>query len=92
MRTDETNCQCGGKSLVYSSKRKLRWVIQYRRCDQCGETSKTLKLRTHKRRLTAEQVTELSRTSFGDLVRKHPNACFSLLVEPDNESTTHTKD
>jgi hypothetical protein len=39
------SCLCGGRSLVYCSIKSDRYTIRYRRCDRCGETSKSIQLK-----------------------------------------------
>lgn len=57
MSRDPLKCdRCGGKRPVYKSLRQRRFIRQYRRCEDCNATTKTIKFLTNKRRLTAEEI------------------------------------
>jgi len=42
--TDPITCHCGGRLLCYSTRRKLRFRVRYRRCERCGSNSKAVAL------------------------------------------------
>jgi hypothetical protein len=45
MRVPE-KCDCGGRRLTYATVQSERYTIRYRRCDSCGETSKSIQIRS----------------------------------------------
>ena len=44
MRIPST-CDCGGRAMVYCTIRHESFVVRYRRCDSCGDTSKSIQLK-----------------------------------------------
>ena len=36
------SCCHSPRPLIYKTRRSLTWVVRYRRCDSCGQTSKTI--------------------------------------------------
>jgi hypothetical protein len=45
MRVAERCLECDGRALVYSTVKVERFVIRYRRCDRCGDTTKTIQIK-----------------------------------------------
>ena len=43
---DDCNLCLTGKAKVYATIRGERYTVRYRRCDQCGETSKSIQMKT----------------------------------------------
>ncbi len=41
-----SSCSCGGRALTYCTIQSERYVVRYRRCDRCGETSKSIQMKT----------------------------------------------
>lgn len=58
--TNPITCRCGGRRPAYSSKRTTRFVTQYRRCESCGELSKTRRWIQQERKLSPEEITSLA--------------------------------
>ncbi len=40
-----SRCDCGGRALTYCTIQSDRYTVRYRRCDSCGETSKSIQLK-----------------------------------------------
>jgi hypothetical protein len=40
-----SSCSCGGRALVYCTIRHASFVVRYRRCDSCHQTSKSIQLK-----------------------------------------------
>lgn len=57
---DPLSCHCGGRRPAYKSVRSVRFTTQYRKCESCGEHSKTRRWITQERRLSAEEITKLA--------------------------------
>lgn len=50
-------CECGGGCVVYRTTRTRRFKRQYRKCQQCGGTSKTMaRIPPPPRRLTPNEI------------------------------------
>ena len=45
MRIPARCIQCDGRALVYATVRHASFVVRYRRCDQCGTTSKSIQMK-----------------------------------------------
>jgi hypothetical protein len=45
MRIPARCSQCDGRALTYATVQSDRFTIRYKRCDQCGTTSKTISLK-----------------------------------------------
>ena len=60
--SDPLTCPaCGGHRPAYRSVRSLRFTTQYRRCDRCGQTSKTRRwLSPAPRQLTASEISTIA--------------------------------
>lgn len=43
---DDCNLCPDGRALVYATIRGERYTVRYRRCDQCGETSKSIQMKS----------------------------------------------
>lgn len=43
---DDCNLCPDGRALVYATIQGERYTVRYRRCDQCGETSKSIQMKT----------------------------------------------
>ena len=39
-------CDCGGRALVYCTIQGDRYTTRYRCCDECGETSKSIQMKS----------------------------------------------
>lgn len=51
---------CGGKRPAYRTDRKTNFRCQYRRCESCGDLSKTLAWEQSERKLTNDEIELLS--------------------------------
>jgi hypothetical protein len=40
-----SRCSCGGRSMVYCTIRHASFVVRYRRCDSCHQTSKSIQMK-----------------------------------------------
>jgi len=49
-------CNCGGRALVYANVKHATFAVQYRRCDKCRETSKSIRMKSC---LSSKHVVEL---------------------------------
>ena len=45
MRIPARCIQCDGRALTYATVQADRFTVRYRRCDRCGETSKSIQLK-----------------------------------------------
>ena len=43
---DDCNLCPDGRALVYATIQGERYTVRYRRCDRCGETSKSIQMKT----------------------------------------------
>jgi hypothetical protein len=41
-----SRCSCGGRALTYATVQSERYTTRYRRCDSCGETLKSIQIRS----------------------------------------------
>jgi hypothetical protein len=41
-----SRCSCGGRALTYCTVQSERYTTRYRRCDSCGETLKSIQIRS----------------------------------------------
>jgi len=58
--TDPLVCQlCGGRRPSYRSSRSDRWITQYRKCERCGDTTKTRRWVPVERQLTANEIASI---------------------------------
>ena len=45
MRIPARCIQCHGRAMVYCTIRHASFVVRYRRCSECGTTSKTIQMK-----------------------------------------------
>jgi hypothetical protein len=76
--SDPKLCPCGGRSICYSTTRTDRYRLQYRKCDQCGLTTKSRRWIDVERRLTANEIEQLPTAA--ELVSLGPEFEVLLIV------------
>jgi hypothetical protein len=58
-----SRCSCGGRALTYCTIQCDRYTIRYRRCDRCGETSKSIQIRSLSSNKSIDAASDVADTS-----------------------------